>query len=188
MQREVTSLKKRSCRDSSGGPVVKTPCLQSRGHGFDPWLGKLRFHVLCDTTSGGGESACGDTGPHLCWLSLPGRGPPGSPGEEKLGSQSQGKGGMWSVAGHGGENHALPGVSFPGLPAWPQTPGGMRISKPRLLHGAGGQDVGLDGCPGGVSSGQSLHRLLLWAVTVVVKILATRVFVPFSRGSSQPRD
>ena len=55
MQREVTSLKKRSCGDSSGGPVVKTPCLQSRGHGFDPWPGKLRFHVLCDTTSGGGE-------------------------------------------------------------------------------------------------------------------------------------
>ena len=106
--------------------------------------------------------------------SASGRGPPGSPGEEKLGPQSQGKGGMWSVAGHGGENHALPGVSFPGLPAWPQTPGGMRISKPWLLHGAGGQDVGLDGCPGGVSSGQSPHCLLPWAVTVVVRILAMR--------------
>ena len=55
MQREITSLKKRSCGDSPGGPVVKTPCLQSRGHGFDSWWGKLRFHVLRDTTSGGGE-------------------------------------------------------------------------------------------------------------------------------------
>ena len=25
------------------GPVVKTPCFQCRGHGFDPWSGK--FHV-----------------------------------------------------------------------------------------------------------------------------------------------
>ena len=91
------------------------------------------------------------------------------------------------MAGHGGENHALPGVSFPGLPAWPQTPGGMRISKPQLLHGAGGQDVGLDGCPGGVSSGQSLHRLLPWAVTVVVKILATRVFFGHSESTGNVR-
>ena len=91
------------------------------------------------------------------------------------------------MAGHGGENHALPGVSFPGLPAWPQTPGGMRISKPQLLHGAGGQDVGLDGCPGGVSSGQSLHRLLPWAVTVVVKILATRVFFSHSESTGNVR-
>ena len=28
--------------DSSGGPVVKTPCFQCRGHGFNPWLGNLR--------------------------------------------------------------------------------------------------------------------------------------------------
>ena len=132
-------------------------------------------------------SACGDTGPHLCWLSLPGRGPPGSPGEEKLGPQSQGKGGMWSVAGHGGENHALPGVSFPGLPAWPQTAGGMRISKPRLLHGAGGQDVGLDGRPACVCSGRSPHHLLPWAVTVVVKILAMGVFFSHSESTRNVR-
>ena len=26
-------------RDFPGGPVVMTPCFQSRGHEFDPWLG-----------------------------------------------------------------------------------------------------------------------------------------------------
>ena len=25
--------------DFSGGPVIKTPCSQCRGHGFDPWSG-----------------------------------------------------------------------------------------------------------------------------------------------------
>ena len=78
------------------------------------------------------------------------------------------------MAGHGGENHALPGVSFPGIPAWPLTWGGMRISKPGLLHGTGGQDVGLDGCPGlcPLASHLTALRLLPWAVALVVKILA----------------
>ena len=30
--------KSRASRDFPGGPVVKTPCFQRRGHGFDPWL------------------------------------------------------------------------------------------------------------------------------------------------------
>ena len=55
MQREISILKRRSWGDSPGGPVVKTPCLQSRGHGFDPWTGQLRSHMLLDTTSVGGE-------------------------------------------------------------------------------------------------------------------------------------
>ena len=29
------------CWDFPGGPVVKTPCFHCRGHGFDPWLGKI---------------------------------------------------------------------------------------------------------------------------------------------------
>ena len=28
-------------RDFHGGPGVKTPCFQCRGHGFDPWSGKI---------------------------------------------------------------------------------------------------------------------------------------------------
>ena len=28
-------------RDFPGGPVVKTLCSQHRGHGFNPWLGKI---------------------------------------------------------------------------------------------------------------------------------------------------
>ena len=31
--------KKCMLRDFPGGPVVKTPCSQCRGHGFDPWSG-----------------------------------------------------------------------------------------------------------------------------------------------------
>ena len=30
------------CRDSPGGPGVKTLCSQSRGHRFDPWSGKIQ--------------------------------------------------------------------------------------------------------------------------------------------------
>ena len=30
---------KGSWRDFPGGPVVKSPCFQCRGWGFDPWLG-----------------------------------------------------------------------------------------------------------------------------------------------------
>ena len=26
-------------KEFPGSPVVKTPCSQSRGHGFNPWLG-----------------------------------------------------------------------------------------------------------------------------------------------------
>ena len=29
-----------------GGPVVRTPCFQCKGHGFDPWSGK--FHMTRD--------------------------------------------------------------------------------------------------------------------------------------------
>ena len=32
-------------QDFPGGPVVKTLHFHSRGHGFDPWLGK--FCMLC---------------------------------------------------------------------------------------------------------------------------------------------
>ena len=32
-------IKMRQERDIPGGPVVKTPCSQCRGHGFNPWLG-----------------------------------------------------------------------------------------------------------------------------------------------------
>lgn len=33
------------------------------------------------------------------------------------------------MEGHWSENHAFPpGMSFPGLPAWPRTQGGVRIS------------------------------------------------------------
>ena len=31
--------KKRVKRDVPRGPVVKTPCFQCRGYGFNPWLG-----------------------------------------------------------------------------------------------------------------------------------------------------
>ena len=30
-----------SFRDFPGGPMVKTPCTQFRGPGFDPWSGNL---------------------------------------------------------------------------------------------------------------------------------------------------
>ena len=33
--------------DFPGGPVVKTPHSHCRGHGFDPWSGKLRSHMPC---------------------------------------------------------------------------------------------------------------------------------------------
>ena len=33
-------------RDFPGSPVVKTPCSQRKGHGFDPWVRKLRHHML----------------------------------------------------------------------------------------------------------------------------------------------
>ena len=33
------TYKKRTERDFPGGPVVKTPHFQSRGHGFNPWSG-----------------------------------------------------------------------------------------------------------------------------------------------------
>ena len=32
-------------RDFSGGPVIKTPCFQCRGPGFDPWSGKYIPHA-----------------------------------------------------------------------------------------------------------------------------------------------
>ena len=35
--------------DFPGEPVVKTPCFQCRGCGFDSWLGK--FPVLCNTAT-----------------------------------------------------------------------------------------------------------------------------------------
>ena len=35
----VTSLQKTWSRDFPGGPVVKTPCSQIRGPGFDCWSG-----------------------------------------------------------------------------------------------------------------------------------------------------
>ena len=28
--------------------MVRTPCFHCRGHGFDPWLGKLRSRKPCD--------------------------------------------------------------------------------------------------------------------------------------------
>lgn len=57
-------------------------------------------------------------------------------------------------AGHGGENHAFPGVSFPGPQLGPGLREGLRISELELLHGTGEQDVVLDGGPG-----QSPHCL-----------------------------
>ena len=30
-------IKKSTNKDFPGGPEVKTPCVQCRGHGFDPW-------------------------------------------------------------------------------------------------------------------------------------------------------
>ena len=33
--------KKMKALDFPGGPVVKTPSSQCRGHGFDPWSGKI---------------------------------------------------------------------------------------------------------------------------------------------------
>ena len=32
-----------------GGPVVRTPCFQCKGHGFDPWSGK--FHMTWDAAT-----------------------------------------------------------------------------------------------------------------------------------------
>ena len=32
-------IKKSTNRDFPGGPVVKTPSFQCRGHGFNPWSG-----------------------------------------------------------------------------------------------------------------------------------------------------
>lgn len=130
-------------------------------------------------------SACGDTAPHLLGAPLLAQLPQpwttwvASRGKEQSGPQSQGKGGLWSVAGHGGENHVFPGASFPGLSAWPWSQGGMRISKPGRLHGAGGQDVGLDGSPGCMSSGQSPHcfEAPARAVTVGMKILDVWIFL-----------
>ena len=34
-------------RDIPGGPVVKAPCFQCRGPGFDPWLGTTIPHAAC---------------------------------------------------------------------------------------------------------------------------------------------
>lgn len=38
-------IQKINIKDFSGGPAVKTPCLQCCGHGFSPWSGK--FHTPC---------------------------------------------------------------------------------------------------------------------------------------------
>ena len=36
----INKLLKVTCQgDFPGGPVVKTPCFQFRGRGFDPWWG-----------------------------------------------------------------------------------------------------------------------------------------------------
>ena len=32
-------------REFSGGPMVKTPCFQHRGHGFNPYLGPKIPHA-----------------------------------------------------------------------------------------------------------------------------------------------
>ena len=40
------SSKITSLGDFPGGPVVKTPCLQCKGHRFDPWLGNLKVTFL----------------------------------------------------------------------------------------------------------------------------------------------
>ena len=39
MENSMAVLQKMKNKDFSGGPVVKTPCFQCRGHGFNPWLG-----------------------------------------------------------------------------------------------------------------------------------------------------
>ena len=38
-QGQCLAYNKQSVRDFPGGPGVKTPCCQCRGHGFDPWWG-----------------------------------------------------------------------------------------------------------------------------------------------------
>ena len=37
--------------DFPSGPVVKTPCFQSRGCGFDPWLGNYKIKKSVSLTN-----------------------------------------------------------------------------------------------------------------------------------------
>ena len=39
--------KKKEKEDFPGGPVVKTPRSQCRGHGFNPWWGKIPHAMWC---------------------------------------------------------------------------------------------------------------------------------------------
>ena len=45
-------------RDFPGGPVVKTPCSQCRGPGFDPWSGKYIPHATSKSPHATTKTQC----------------------------------------------------------------------------------------------------------------------------------